>query len=119
MTSLLTPRPPASGSPLVRPPRRRRRLRRRLLALAAVPVALLLGVVLVVVTLFGSGLGGPPGGGFGGLAFNPDSSAPIVVHDPALAGLNQEQLHNAAKIIAAGMALTAQGTALGGTPSGG
>jgi cell wall-associated NlpC family hydrolase len=110
MTALLTPRPPASDSPIARPSRGRRHLRRRLLALAAVPLALVLAGVLTLVTLFSSGFGGLPGGGFGVLAFDPDSSAPITVNDPALAQLNQDQLHNAVKIIATGMQVMVPGT---------
>jgi cell wall-associated NlpC family hydrolase len=112
MTSLLTPRPPASGSPLTGPvqPRPPRVRWRRRLALATAPVALVVAVVLALVTLLGNGFGGLPGGGFGALAYDPASTAPITVHDPALAGLNQEQLHNAVKIIAAGMKVTAPGS---------
>jgi peptidoglycan DL-endopeptidase CwlO len=112
MTSLLTPRPPASGSPLTGPvrPQPPRRRRRRLLALAAAPVALAVAVVLALVTVLGNGFGGMSGGGFGVLAYDPASTAPITVHDPALAGLNQEQLHNAVKIIAAGLQMTAPGS---------
>lgn len=110
MTALLTPRPPASDSPIARPPRHRHRIRRRLIALAMVPLALVLAGVLVLVTLFSSGFGGLTGSGFGVLAFDPNSNAPITVNDPALAGLNQEQLHNSVKIIAAGMQIVSPGT---------
>ncbi len=111
MTALLTPRPAATDSPITNAPRRRRRLRLRLLAVAAVPVALVMAGVLVLVTLFASGFGGLSGNGFGFLAFDPNSNAPIVLNDPRLAGLDQEQLHNSVKIIAAGMQSTAPGSA--------
>src|SRR6266496_154031 len=105
MTSVLTPRPPVSGSPLARPGRRRR-LRRRLLLMAVAPVALAIAAVMALVTVFSSGFGGLAGSGFGILAFDPNSPAAIVVQDPVLSGMNQEQLHNADKIIAVGMTLT-------------
>jgi cell wall-associated NlpC family hydrolase len=73
-------------------------------------VALVVAVVLALVTLLGNGFSGLSGGGFGMLAYDPASTAPITVHDPALAGLNQEQLHNSVKIIAAGMQVTAPGS---------
>jgi peptidoglycan DL-endopeptidase CwlO len=111
MTAILTPRPPASDSPLTRRSRGRSR-RRRLLALAAVPVAAVLAGVLVLVTLFSSGFGGLTSNGFGILAFDPNSTAPIVIRDQRLENppLDQEQLHNALRIIAAGMAMTMPGT---------
>jgi peptidoglycan DL-endopeptidase CwlO len=110
MTALLTPRPPASDSPIARPPRRRHHLRRKLLALAAIPLALVLAGVLVLVTLFSSGFGGLTSTGFGELRFDPNSNAPIVVNDPALAGLSQDQLRNSLEIIAAGMQVMVPGT---------
>ena len=109
MTAILTPRPPASDSPITRRSGRRR-VRGRLLALALIPVALVMAAVLALVTLFSTGFGGLTSGGFGFLAFNPNSNAPIIVKDPRLSGLSQEQLHNSLKIIAAGMELTAPGS---------
>jgi peptidoglycan DL-endopeptidase CwlO len=108
-SAILTPRPPASGSP-VEGGRRRRRVRRRVIALALTPVALLVAVVLAAVSMLSGSLRGG-NGGFGILAFDPDSSAPIVVSDPALKGMDQEQLHNSAKIIATAMTIQLPNTA--------
>jgi cell wall-associated NlpC family hydrolase len=105
-SAILTPRPPASGSPFGAT--RRRRRRRTIIVLAVAPIALMLAVVLATVAMLSGGLGGS-GGGFGILNFDPNSSAPITVTDPQLAGLDQEQLHDSVKIIAAGMAVTMPG----------
>jgi cell wall-associated NlpC family hydrolase len=111
MTTLLTPRRPSSGSPMTRGPRhhRRRNTRKRLIILAMAPVAVALVVVMAAVTLFGSGFSQLTGG-FGILNYDPNSTAPIPTTDPRLAALNQEQLHNSVKIIAAGMQLTPAGS---------
>ena len=108
-TAILTPRPSASGSP-DGGGRRRRRVRRKIVALAIAPIALALVVVLAAVAMLSSTLGGA-GNGFGILAVDPDSSAPIIVSDPQLKGLDQEQLHNSAKIIATAMAIQLPNTA--------
>jgi hypothetical protein len=119
-TAILTPRPPANGNPF--PRRRRRRVRKRLIALALAPVALLVAVVLATVAMLGGGFS-RINGAFGILNFDPNSSAPIVLTnpDPLVATLDQEQLHDSVKIIAAGMAVNAPGTGSGtqsGTQSG-
>ncbi|MBI3686199.1 MAG: C40 family peptidase [Actinobacteria bacterium] len=75
-----------------------------LLLLVAAPAIAVVIVVTLLAGLIGAGVTGPAIG-FGSLAFDPNSTAPITVNDPRLADLNQEQLHNAVKIIATGMQL--------------
>jgi peptidoglycan DL-endopeptidase CwlO len=121
-STILSPRPPASGNPFRRT---RRRIRKRMLALALTPIALLVVVVLATVAMLSGGLRGGGGGGFGFLRFDPNSSAPIVLGNanPLVSGMDQEQLHDSVKIIAAGMSIVLPGSAggaavVGAAPSG-
>lgn len=98
---VLTSRPPISGSPLAKPPPRR--FRKRLLALVVLALFAMVAVVAVVASVLSGGMGGGNSGGSGMLRYDPNSVAPIVVHDLRLADLNQEQLHNSVKIIAEGI----------------
>jgi cell wall-associated NlpC family hydrolase len=108
-SAILTPRPPANGSP-AGDGRPRRRIRKRLILLALTPIALVLVVVMAAISMLSGNLGGV-NSAFGVLAVDPNSNAPIRVNDPELQGLDQEQLHNAARIIATAMSIQLPGAA--------